>query len=202
MIPLLEFACRGSVGYARRARLLCPRGGWRTSSERTSELSAVIVPHCTRFPVTVACGQCIEVASVLLNDLSQATRVSSSVRHELAVLARRKKARVVQWSSERPSDWRPSQVREPSTDMPYTEVGAWHLIADLLDRGHPLEEIVLCKPPGKRAYVMHVELEPGQPRLYIKLQLGNGKVIGRSFHYSFHCSYRWNSSPLDRGGEG
>ena len=31
---------------------------------------------------------------------------------------------------------------------------------------------------------MHVELGPALPKLYIKLQLGSGKVIGRSFHYS------------------
>ena len=31
---------------------------------------------------------------------------------------------------------------------------------------------------------MKIELEPGQAQLYIKLQLGSGKIIGRSFHYS------------------
>jgi hypothetical protein len=108
-----------------------------------------------------------------------------SIRCELAVLARRKKARVVAWSPDAPNDWRPTQIKHPTTGGIFTAVGAWHLIADLLDGGHPLEEIVLCKPPGKRAYVMHVELATGQPRLYIKLELGSGKIIGRSFHYSY-----------------
>ena len=63
--------------------------------------------------------------------------------------------------------------------------GPGSLIAELLDGGHPLEEIILYKPPGKRAYVMHVELVVGQPKLYIKLELRSGKVIGRSFHYSY-----------------
>ena len=31
---------------------------------------------------------------------------------------------------------------------------------------------------------MKIDIEPGQPRLYVKLQLGSGKIIGRSFHYS------------------
>ena len=31
---------------------------------------------------------------------------------------------------------------------------------------------------------MKIDIEPGRPQLYIKLQLGSGKIIGRSFHYS------------------
>ena len=31
---------------------------------------------------------------------------------------------------------------------------------------------------------MHIRLGPNEPLLYVKLQLGSGKVIGRSFHYS------------------
>ena len=31
---------------------------------------------------------------------------------------------------------------------------------------------------------MKIDLAPGQPQLYVKLQLGSGKIIGRSFHYS------------------
>lgn len=31
---------------------------------------------------------------------------------------------------------------------------------------------------------MKIDVEPGQPRLYVKLQPGSGKIIGRSFHYS------------------
>ena len=31
---------------------------------------------------------------------------------------------------------------------------------------------------------MRIDIEPGQPQLYVKLQLGSGKIIGRSFHYS------------------
>ena len=31
---------------------------------------------------------------------------------------------------------------------------------------------------------MKIDIETDQPQLYIKLQLGAGKIIGRSFHYS------------------
>ena len=33
---------------------------------------------------------------------------------------------------------------------------------------------------------MKIDLGRNVPRLYIKLQLGSGEVIGRSFHYSDH----------------
>ncbi len=107
-----------------------------------------------------------------------------SVRHQLVLLARRKRARVVEWSRDRPSDWRPQQIRDPATGDFFTDAGAWHFIADLLESGHPIEEVSLRQPPGKLAYVMLVESTPGQPRIYIKLQLGSGSVIARSFHYS------------------
>lgn len=53
-----------------------------------------------------------------------------------------------------------------------------------LENGHPVEVIQLDRPPGRSGYVMHVSLGPGQSPLYVKLQLGAGIVIGRSFHYS------------------
>ena len=35
---------------------------------------------------------------------------------------------------------------------------------------------------------MEIDIEPDMPRLYVKLQLGAGKIIGRSFHYTQHES--------------
>ena len=102
------------------------------------------------------------------------------VRHHLAVLARQRRTRVLGW----PREWRPTEVVNPATGEPFTEAGAWEHIADLLDGGHPLEEVTLVHPPGKRAYVMLEDLRPGSPRLYVKIQLGSGVVIGRSFHLS------------------
>ena len=65
----------------------------------------------------------------------------------------------------------------------FTDTGAWELITDRLKAGHPLEEVELHKPPGRKGYVMEIDLDADRP-IYVKLELGSGQVIGRSFHYS------------------
>ena len=112
--------------------------------------------------------------------------IDDSIRHQLIVLARRSDARVDEFSRDRPTDWRPREVRNPAgTLWPYfTRTSAWELIADKLEDGHDVETIELQKPPGAKGYVMKINLEPNKPYLYVKLQLGSGKIIGRSFHYS------------------
>ena len=93
---------------------------------------------------------------------------------------------MTEFSTDRPTDWRPGQVRNPHglLDTHFTDEAAWELIASRLEDDHPVEVMELRKPAGATGYVMKVEIEPGQPRLYVKLQLGSGKIIGRSFHYS------------------
>lgn len=112
--------------------------------------------------------------------------LSAAIRYELVTLARRKRARVTEFRRDRPTDWRPSQVQTPdgNFDNYFTEASAWEYIASKLENGHPVEIIELRKPPGAKGYVMQIEIEPSKPRLYIKLQLTAGKIIGRSFHYS------------------
>lgn len=66
----------------------------------------------------------------------------------------------------------------------FTRATAWDLIASELESGHDIETIELRNPPGAKGYVMRIDLEPGKPQLYVKLELGSGKIIGRSFHYS------------------
>lgn len=66
----------------------------------------------------------------------------------------------------------------------FTEVGAWEFIAELLEAGHPIQEIDLEIPAGKKAYVLLASGGEKRPEIYIKVQLGSGQVIGRSFHYS------------------
>ena len=112
--------------------------------------------------------------------------LKESIRRELIVLARRSDARTSQFSRDRPTDWRPGQVRNPHgiLDEYFTEAGAWDFIATRLDEGHRVEIVELRKPPGAKGYVMKIDIEPGQPQLYVKLQLQSGKIIGRSFHYS------------------
>ncbi len=85
-----------------------------------------------------------------------------------------------------PCDWRPQQVRDPRSGQCFTANGAWEFITECLEAGQELEEVMLQNPEGKTAYVMKVDVGAGRPLLYIKLQLGSGAVIGRSFHYSEH----------------
>ena len=79
-------------------------------------------------------------------------------------------------------------MRNPSgvLDAYFTDAAAWELIADKLEEGHPVEEVSLRKPLGRKGYVMKIHLGGDDPPVYVKLQLGSGKVIGRSFHYSEH----------------
>ena len=78
------------------------------------------------------------------------------------------------------------QSEEPDGGFsPYfTHEGAWEFIADKLEAGHAVDVVELRKPQGAKGYVMNFRLGPDDPLLYVKLQLGSGTVIGRSFHYS------------------
>ena len=112
--------------------------------------------------------------------------IDPSIRHELATLGRRADARITEFSRDRPTKWQPGQVRNPCgiLDRYFTDAAAWELIASKLEDGHPVEVIELEHPRGRTGYVMKIELDPEDRVLYVKLQLGAGKIIGRSFHYS------------------
>ena len=114
--------------------------------------------------------------------------IDEATRHQLAILARRPHAHTSAFSRERPSDWRPSQVRNPDgiLDTYFTDSTAWRLIAERLEAGEEVEVIELTQPRGARGYVMRIDLGSDLPELYIKLQLGPGRIFGRSFHYSQH----------------
>ena len=70
------------------------------------------------------------------------------------------------------------------TGMPFTDDEAWHLVADLLDAEHPVEVIEMNDKPGTHGFVILVDLVGSDRQLYIKVQLGAGIAIGRSFHWS------------------
>ncbi len=112
--------------------------------------------------------------------------IDEATRHHLAVLARRPRARVTEFRRDRPTDWRPGTVRNPSGVVAthFTDASAWGFIASKLESGESVEVIDLHQPKGATGYVMVIDLEPNMPELYVKLQLGSGRVIGRSFHYS------------------
>jgi hypothetical protein len=106
----------------------------------------------------------------------------TSIRHQLGLLCRRKGARTSAWTAEKPTQWQPNSVINPQDGQPFTDAGAWEFVADHLDSGHPITPVVLENPPGKVAYELVVSI--GDSELYVKLELGSGRVIGRSFHYS------------------
>jgi hypothetical protein len=99
------------------------------------------------------------------------------IRHQLITLARRKRSWFTEFSPKRPIKWQPKTIIDPRTGDYFTDQGAKDYVADLLESGHPLEEIILKKPPGKKAYVMKTE-----NGIYIKIEMGNGILWGRSFH--------------------
>jgi hypothetical protein len=107
------------------------------------------------------------------------------IRRQLVRAARAKHLRTHEWTRDIPTDWNPTSVRNPETGLVFTEVSAWDFVANLIEMGHPLQEVELDKPPCATGYVMLVPLEPGKPDLYIKVHpYGGGRVYGRSFHYS------------------
>lgn len=125
--------------------------------------------------------------------------INLEARHQLITLARRSRARITEFRRDRPTDWRPKEVRNPDGLIaPYfTDGDAWEFIASRLERGEQVQTIELDTPKGATGYVMIIDLEPNVPFVYVKLQLGSGMVIGRSFHYSTHGRRRppsWNQT--------
>ena len=118
-----------------------------------------------------------------------------SIRRQLAVLCQRKKARTSEWSIRCPTEWQPTTVIDPQSGSPFTDAAAWEFVAEKLGNDWELESVQLEKPPGSTGYVLKIPL--GDRQLYVKLQLGAGKVIGRSFHYSKET----NRSPKEADNE-
>ena len=87
------------------------------------------------------------------------------------------------FSRSRPTDWRPTTVRNPEglLDTHFTDSTAWELIAARLEAGEEVEVIELRKPPGAKGYVIKIDMGADVPVLYVKLQLGAGRILGRSF---------------------
>lgn len=109
--------------------------------------------------------------------------IDSSIRKQLILLARRPKSRIINHGL--PIDWKPGEVINPDGefDRCFTNASAWELIANLLEADCEVEIVKLKVPPDKTGYVIKTRIE--QNELYIKFQLGAGKILGRSFHYSY-----------------
>lgn len=106
------------------------------------------------------------------------------IRAELIRLCGSQRTRRVPRSPEVPCRWFPWETRDPNTDQPFTEAGAWEFVRNALMANHPIEVVELTKPAGKAGYVMHLPGGPGRPPIYVKLQIVSGFVYGRSFHIS------------------
>lgn len=110
--------------------------------------------------------------------------VEDSFRRELERLCRGgRRTRKHTFSPTMPTRWSPQHVRHPNSGEAFTDDGAWTFIADLLSKGHEIEVITLDKPPGKKGYVLLCEGYAGE-KIYMKIMMGAGIVIGRSFHVS------------------
>lgn len=109
--------------------------------------------------------------------------VSNDIRWQLIALARSRRSRTHLFSRSRPTHWAPSEVRRPDTGAAFTPEGAWAFVVEQLEGGCAIEQIALETPPGRTGYVLLIDGWEGQ-KIYIKLQLGSGVIVGRSFHLS------------------
>ncbi len=109
--------------------------------------------------------------------------VPQNTRNEAAKLARRKSARDTKFTREAPCEWNPQTVQNQKSGGMFTPDSAWEFVAEKLeDEKQKAQWVELRKPLGKKAIVL-VVASNGEA-IYIKVQLGAGKIIGRSFHYS------------------
>lgn len=97
------------------------------------------------------------------------------------ILKGKRKARFTRW---RPTDIRPWEFTNPETGYPLSRRGMWAEVVRLLEADVPITRVVLRQPAGQVAWVFVAELWPGQPLVYVKLQLLSSTVCLRSFHPS------------------
>ena len=105
------------------------------------------------------------------------------VRKRLLRLVGKKGCREVSRPPDRPSDWKPEEIRQED-GCGLTRHHAWFLIEAWLEEGCELCCVHLDKPPGKVAYAF--EKVYCNQRVYVKLEIADGDRVlyGRSFHLS------------------
>ena len=103
-------------------------------------------------------------AGAFRNESSRVVSIDPSIRHQLVTLVRRG-ARTSEFTTARPTDWRPEQVPNPEgLLLPcFDDRSAWELVASRLESGHEVETVTLEDPPDKTGYVMKIDLNPGRP---------------------------------------
>lgn len=86
-----------------------------------------------------------------------AMTIDDGLRKELAKFCSSKRTYRSDFSPTMPTHWSPQHVKHPVTGDAFTDPGAWNFVKDLLEAGHPVEVIILDKPPGKKGYVLKCE---------------------------------------------
>ena len=103
---------------------------------------------------------------------------------EIARLGRYSRTRRQDFSPSSPCDWSPHVIVDPETGLPFSDASAWQLICQQLEESpESFHEVKLRKPPGQIAFETVLTLAT-KDRVYIKVQLFQGKAYGRSFHLS------------------
>jgi hypothetical protein len=110
--------------------------------------------------------------------------ISTEIRLELVRRARDKNVRTFEFDPDEPVVWKPTEVLNPSCDLPFTDISAWHFIADQLESGCSVKVVILRKPPKELGYEMRFPGAPRQPQIYVKVRLHGKRIVGRSFHNS------------------
>lgn len=109
--------------------------------------------------------------------------IEGEIRKQLALLCRRGPCRFV--ARNYPCDWHPTMVDNLQSGMPYTDATAWEAIAVALeDPSTEVTAVPLRIPAGRTGFELLIPQGGGRPPIYVKLQLGAGRVLARSFHYS------------------
>lgn len=109
--------------------------------------------------------------------------IDEDVRRHMVVLIRRGRYDS-SFSRQRPTKWQPTRVRNPEggVDQCFTDETAWAFVADRLEQGEHVRILELKKPRGRTGYVMTIDIGSDVPELYVKLELVQARVWGRSFH--------------------
>lgn len=106
------------------------------------------------------------------------------LRREMARRARDKKSRIVERTKEEPCVWTPTEVVQAASGLAFTDITAWHYVADQLEAGCDVMPVQLRTPLGEIGYELLFAGAGGYPSVYVKLRMRKDKIVGRSFHYS------------------
>ena len=107
-----------------------------------------------------------------------------ALTEQLAGLAGDPATRVVGHPPTDPAKWYPTTIIDPRSGKPFTDAGAWDFVAEMLVGDNRVNIQSFDTPPNETAYTMNIPTTAGI--IYIKVRMGKGRIIGRSFHYSDH----------------